>query len=175
LYASWKELIDIFFLFLTRPHTNKHGKEKELMSVVLNQTMKRVFKHYTGLKRIENEASKVGCHATDQWIANTVERVLEIATSKKQRTIDKETVAQALGKEADDLLNVYTNWCKTRLRDRVKLLTPGFRWSLAAKKLMYNAFEAYIRLLSARIEVTQFLCGLSTISAKHVKAAIECR
>jgi histone H3/H4 len=66
-------------------------------------------------------------------------------------------------------------WCKTRARDRIKALSPGFRWSLHAKRALYEAFEKYIQLRCQRIAATQRLAGRRTISEQHGIAALKLR
>jgi histone H3/H4 len=109
-------------------------------------------------------------------VEKIVKRAVVIATAKGQRTIVSDTIEQALdgqlklGQQTSD-----REWCKTRLRDRLKALTSGFRWSLAAKRVLYDAFEHYIQLLCHRIACTQRLAGRRTISEEHVIAAVKTR
>jgi histone H3/H4 len=143
------------------------------MSVVLPATMKRVLKQYSGLHRIETAAAMAVCDATDAWIEDVMKHVVTIAREQELKTIDVHTVLKALGTEV--LLSEPSpmTWCKTRMRDRIKALSPGFRWSLDAKQMLYASFEDYLRLLSARIAITQKLCNRNTISTNHVIAAIN--
>jgi histone H3/H4 len=145
------------------------------MSVILPATMKRVLKQYSGLHRIETAAAMAVCDATDAWIEDVVKRVVTIATESELKTIDLNTVSKALGSEMLSTEPSHMTWCKTRMRDRLQILTAGFRWSKAAKEFVYASFDAYLRLISARIALTQKLCKRSTISKKHVLAAIEYR
>ena len=124
--------------------------EKETMAfVVSSTTMKRILKHKTGISRIERAASATACRATDAWIKAAMKRIVLIATEKTQRTIDVDTIQQALEGQVKVPHSICSReWCKTRLRDHIKALSPGFRWSLAAKSVLYNAFEMYIETLS---------------------------
>jgi histone H3/H4 len=145
------------------------------MSVILPATMKRLLKQYSGLHRIETAAAMAACVATDAWIEGVVKRVVTIAREQELKTIDVHTVLKALGSEVLSSEPSHMTWCKTRMRDRIKALSPGFRWSLAAKQILYASFEDYLRLLSSRIAITQKLCNRNTISKDHVIAAINYR
>lgn len=142
------------------------------MSVVRPTTMKRLLKQYSGLHRIEKAASRVACDATDEWISSAVNRIVTLARASDRKTIDVDTVTHALEDVSPIAAHRFT-WCSTRLRDRIKSLSRGFRWSLAAKIVLYNTFESYLRTLSSRIAVTQRLSGRSTIAKEHVLAAIH--
>jgi histone H3/H4 len=149
--------------------------EKETMPfVVCPTTMKRIIKHKTGLSRVECAAAVVFCDASEKWIERMVKRCLEIATRKSQRTIDVDTVQRAMGDQVK-VGKSTREWCKTRARDRIKALSPGFRWSLHAKRAFYEAFEQYIQLLCQRIAATQRLAGRMTINEQHVIAAVKMR
>ena len=141
--------------------------------VVLPTTMSRVLKGCSGLHRIEKEAAILCSDAADQWIQSAVENIKQVATVQEQKTISEGTVSFVV--ESEDI--VARNWafCKTRLRDRVKALSKGFRWSLAGKIVLYNAFDDYLKLLACRIASTQELAKRKTISAKHVTAAVMSR
>ena len=138
--------------------------------------MRRVLKHYAGLKRIEGAASIVACDAADVWIAIAVKRIVKLAKASELNTIDAETVKRVLECQAvsPNTSHRFT-WCRTRLRDRIKMLSPGYRWSLAGKIVLYNSFESYLRTLASRISVTQRLCSRSTIAKDHVLAALNYR
>ena len=142
-------------------------------NVVLPTTMSRLLKGYSGLLRIEKAAALLCSDAADQWIHSAVDNIKQVATVKEEKTISEASVAYVV--ESEDL--VARNWafCKTRLRDRVKELSKGFRWSLAGKIVLYNAFDDYLKLLAGRIASTQELAKRKTISAKHVTAAVNSR
>jgi histone H3/H4 len=142
-------------------------------NIVLPTTMSRLLKGNIGLHRIEKAAAILCSNAADQWILSAVENIKQVATVQEEKTISEGTVAFVV--ESEDL--VARNWvfCKTRLRDRVKALSRGFRWSLAGKIVLYNAFDEYLKLLAGRIASTQELAKRKTISAKHVTAAVLSR
>jgi histone H3/H4 len=142
--------------------------------VVCPTTMKRIIKHQTAISRIERAAAVAFCYASDKWIEHMVTRSLDIAKGKNQRTIDVDTVQQAMDGQVK-VGKSTREWCKTRARDRIKTLSPGFRWSLQAKRAFYAAFEKYIQLLCQRIAATQRLAGRMTISEQHVIAAVKAR
>ena len=103
-----------------------------------------------------------------------VTRSLDIAKGKNQRTIDVDTVQQAMDGQVK-VGKSTREWCKTRMRDRLKALSPDFRWSLAGKCVLYKAFESYLQLLCERIAATQRLAGRRTIGEQHVTAAVKMR
>jgi histone H3/H4 len=142
-------------------------------NVVLPTTMSRLLKVYTGLHRIEKAAAILCSNAADQWIHSAVENIKQAATVQEEKTISERTVAFVV--ESEDIVARNWSFCKTRLRDRVKELSPGFRWSLAGKIVLYNAFDDYLKLLAGRIASTQELAKRKTISAKHVTAAVISR
>jgi histone H3/H4 len=142
-------------------------------NVVLPTTMSRLLKGCSGLHRIEKAASILCSNAADQWIQSAVENVKQVATVKEEKTISEGTVAFVV--ESEDIVARNWSFCKTRLRDRVKALSRGFRWSLAGKIVLYNAFDDYLKLLATRIASTQELAKRKTISAKHVTAAVNSR
>jgi histone H3/H4 len=142
-------------------------------NVVLPTTMSRLLKGISGLHRIEKEAAILCSDAADRWINSAVEDIKQAATVKQENTISVHTVAFVV--ESEDIVARQWVFCKTRLRDRVKELSRGFRWSLAGKIVLYNAFDDYLKLLAGRIASTQELAKRKTISAKHVTAAVKMR
>jgi histone H3/H4 len=143
------------------------------MNVVLPTTMSRLLKGYSGLHRIEKAAAVLGSEAAERWLHSVVETVKQVATEKEEKTISEGTVAFVV--ESEDLVARKWVFCKTRLRDRVKAPSRGFKWSLAGKIVLYNAFDEYLKLLAGRIAATQDLAKRKTISAKHVTAAVMSR
>jgi histone H3/H4 len=144
--------------------------------VVCPTTMKRIIKHKSGFSRIERAAAVALCRSTDAWVGKIVKRLVAIATDNNNRTIDSDTVLQALDGQVKAVQSTSAReWCKTRMRDRLKGLSPDFRWSLAGKIVLYNAFDDYLKLLATRIASTQELAKRKTISAKHVTAAVLSR
>jgi histone H3/H4 len=141
--------------------------------VVLPTTMRRILKERSGLQRVEKAAALRACEAADRWLRGVIESVLMLATENNQKTIQAGMVAFVT--EQEDTMARNWAFCKTRLRDSVKNQSPQFRWSLAAKILLYNAFDNYLQLLTGRIAATQELAKRKTISAKHVTAAIFAR
>jgi histone H3/H4 len=142
-------------------------------NIVLPTTMSRLLKGNSGLHRIEKAAAILCSNAADQWILSAVENIKQVATVKQEKTISEGTVAFVV--ETEDIVARNWSFCKTRLRDRVKELSRGFRWSLAGKIVLYNAFDDYLKLLAGRIASTQELAKRKTISAKHVTAAVNSR
>jgi histone H3/H4 len=142
-------------------------------NIVLPTTMSRLLKGISGLHRIEKAAAILCCDAADQWLYSVVDTVKRVATEKEEKAISERSVAFVVDSEDPEA----RQWvfCKTRLRDRVKALSPGFRWSLAGKIVLYNAFDDYLKLLATRIASTQELAKRKTISAKHVTAAVMSR
>jgi histone H3/H4 len=141
--------------------------------VVLQTTMSRILKAYSGLNRIEESASSMACEATDRWLHGVVASIMMLAEESKETTISANMVAFVVGSE-DSQTRVWA-FCKTRLRDRIKTQSAGFRWSLGGKVTLYNAFEDYLKLLASRVASTQELADRKTISEKHVTAAINAR
>ena len=167
----------MFFLFPsdTRAHTHTR-KEKRMTFVVCPTTMKRIIKHKTAISRIERAAAVALCRSTDAWVVKIVKRIVAIATDNNKRTIDSDTVLQALDGQVKAVQSTSAReWCKTRMRDRLKALSPDFRWSLAGKCVLYKEFESYLQLLCERIASTQRLAGRRTIGEQHVAAAVKMR
>ena len=147
------------------------------MYVVKPTTMKRIVRKFTGMKRVEKNATITLCQAADKWIERIVARIVTIATDKDLKTIDVATVEKALENEVPverSLCNEYI-WCKTRHRDRIKSLSKEFRWGLKAKITLWNHFDAYLMLLARRIRSSQRLAKRRTIAHSHVLASIEYR
>jgi histone H3/H4 len=142
-------------------------------NVVLPTTMSRLLKGISGLHRIEKAAAILCSNAADQWIQSAVENIKQAATVQEEKTISEGTVSFVV--ESHDIVARKWEFCKTRLRDRVKQLSKVFRWSLAGKIVLYNAFDDYLKLLAGRIASTQELAKRKTISAKHVTAAVMSR
>jgi hypothetical protein len=112
-----------------------------MVFVVLPTTMSRILKQHSGLHRIERGAALTGSQAADRWLQGVVEGVMRLATEKEEKTISEATVG-FVTQQADVTIRPRA-FCKTRLRDRVKALSGGFRWALAAKIVLYNAFDDY--------------------------------
>ena len=144
--------------------------------VVLATTMRRILKHYSRLGRIERAATLVACEAADNWIHSVVGSAISLAEETHEKTISAETMVAALGEnELFDAVPRVWSFSKTRLRDRIKWQAGELRISLAAKVVLYNAFEDYLTLLGLRIAISQDLAARRTISHRHVIAAINAR
>jgi histone H3/H4 len=141
--------------------------------ICLQTTMSRILKQYSGVTRIERVAAVTASKAADDWLHSVVANMMNLAIEKGEKTFSAETATFVT--QNDDV--EVRNWpfCKTRVRDRIKRQAGEFRISLAAKIIIYNAFDDYLKLLASRIAVTQELANRKTISAEHVKAAIDFR
>ena len=141
--------------------------------VVLPTTMSRILKQYSGVQRIERLASWTACEAADNWLHSVVDNMMILAAEKKEKTISAQTAAFVT--QSEGVEPRVWKFCKTRLRDRLKWQAGEFRISLAAKIVLYNSFEDYLKLLAERIAVSQNLANRRTISEQHVTAAINAR
>ena len=157
---------------LSREHA-QHTEKKMDTCVCLPTTMRRILKERSGLKRIERAAALTACEAADRWLHSVVDNVMLLTNENGEKTISAETVAFVT--QSEDVEPRSWPFCKTRLRDAIKSRSPNFRWSLAAKVVLCNAFDDYLNLLACRIAATQELAGRRTISEKHVKADVNCR
>jgi histone H3/H4 len=163
------DIVFVFFFRKTLVHTHTQGKKKGMTFVVCPTTMKRIIKHKTGFSRIERAAAVALCRSTDAWVGKIVKRIVAIATDNNKRTIDSDTVLHALDGQVKVVQSTSAReWCKTRMRDRLKALSPDFRWSLAGECVLYKGFESYLQLLCERIASTQRLAGRRTMSEQHV-------
>jgi histone H3/H4 len=139
--------------------------------VVLQTTMARILKAYSELNRIEKSATLMACEAADRWLHGIVATLMMLAEDEKKTTISEAMVVLVVG--YSDTHPRDWMFCKTRLRDRIKTQSAGFRWSLGGKITLYNAFDDYLKLLASRIATTQELANRRTISERHVKAAVN--
>jgi histone H3/H4 len=141
--------------------------------VVLPTTMSRILKQYSEINRIERAASWTACEASDNWLYAVVSNAMGLAIEKGEKAISGATIGFVT--QSEDTQPRNWKFCKTRLRDRLKWQAGELRISLAAKIILYNAFEDYLKLLASRIAATQKLASRKTISAEHVTAAVDFR
>ena len=141
-------------------------------TVVLPTTMKRVLKAFSGLHRTEKKAAEAACAAADEWLHSKVSLITVLANKEGRTTVSGELTGSVVGSQRTESHRPWL-FSKTRLRDRIKLISPRLRWSLEAKRILCEAFQSYLHLLALRISSTQLLARRKTIGIEHVNAAVN--
>lgn len=143
-------------------------QEKEIM-FVRPATMERYLKKQTQLKSIERDATKAMCAGVDVFLQSLVSDISKVAKASKVKTIDSSLVTSTLPAQLRDLpeQEAYYAFCKTRCRNRVKNLSPDYRWTLGAKHTLYRAIHKFLDTTADEIKSTQELSKKKRVARDH--------